>query len=232
VIRIFLALAFSSAVFPARASHATIGGPRHPDGTEITCDLPPEQMLHNTGGSDGPGGPGTGSGLCVFTSLDHSARWQNCEALIGFRDFMTHQPGGGYPSKVDRMIPLMARSKGKPAPGYVQHTGGDPALLDLAIKTGRMPAVTYGYSERYGRPVAHMVNLIHLDGRLACVLDNNFPGADKLEWMDRDEFLRRWRMMGGGWCVVLLAPAPPPIPIASRESQVPREEGPFRAGFG
>jgi hypothetical protein len=201
-------------------SRATVGGPRYSDGTEVTCDLPATEMLKNKAGVDG-------SGLCVFSSLDHSARWQNCQALVGFRDFMTHYPGGGYPTKVDQFIPKMAQSKGLPAPPYVQHTGGDPALLDLAIKTGRMPAVTYGYSERYGRPIAHMVNLVHLDQKWACVLDNNFPGADKLEWMDREEFLRRWRMMGGGWCIVLLEAPPPPVPEA-----VPEAEKPFVAGFG
>jgi hypothetical protein len=211
----------------AQAQRATIGGPRHPDGTEITCDLPASEMLKNKGGSDGRGGPGTGSGLCVFTSLDMAARWQNCTALIGFRDFMTHYPGGGYPAKVDQMIPRMAQSKGLPTPQYVQHTGGDPALLDLALKTGRMPCITYGYSERYGGPIAHMVCLVYLGPKWACILDNNFPKPDQLEWMERDELLRRWKMMGGGWCVILLAPPPPPIP-----SSVPAGESPFVAGFG
>jgi hypothetical protein len=39
-----------------------------------------------------------------------------------------------------------------------------------------MPAVTYGYSPRYGGRVAHMVNLVHLSERWAAILDNNFPG--------------------------------------------------------
>src|SRR5262249_52856310 len=39
---------------------ARVGGPTDDDGTEIACELPGSQQLHNTGGSDG-------AGLCVFT---------------------------------------------------------------------------------------------------------------------------------------------------------------------
>src|SRR5260370_30645652 len=85
------------------------------DNEAITCDLPPSEHLKNSVGRDG-------LGLCVFTSIDHAARWSNEPALIGFRDFMTKQPGGGWPEKVDDYIPKMAASKGLPAPGYVQHT--------------------------------------------------------------------------------------------------------------
>ena len=177
----------------------TVNGPAH-DGREVTTDLPVSQHLKNKGGSDG-------AGLCVFTSLDHAGRWQNDPVFIGFRDFMTHYPGGGYPEKVDTMT--KRKADGLPA-NYVQFTDGDPKPLFLALHTGRMPCITYGYSPRYGQNIAHMVNLLYLDEKWACILDNNFPGT--YEWVEYKEFLRRWRMGGGGWSVVLLNPSAPPVP--------------------
>ena len=186
---------------PARADRATEGGPRYTDGTEVQCDLPLPQWIKNVGGRDG-------AGLCVFTSIEHSGRWQNDVDLVGFQQKMRSEAGGGYPSKVDRMM-----AKYAPSVKYIQYSGNDPAILDLCMKTGRMPATTYGYSERYGGRISHMVNLVHLDDKIACVLDNNFIGADRLEWMSRGEFLRRWTLGGGGWTVILLSAPPPPVPV-------------------
>lgn len=176
-----------------------VNGPTH-EGREIAVDLPINEHLRNKGGSDG-------AGLCVFTSIDHAARWQNEVSLIGFRDYMTKFPGGGYPEKVDKFIPK--KSDGKNV-DYVQFTDGDPASLVLALRTGRMPCITYGYSPRYGGNIAHMVNLVYLDDKWAAILDNNFPGT--YEWVEYKEFIRRWRMGGGGWNLVLLNPSAPPVP--------------------
>ncbi|MSR31568.1 MAG: hypothetical protein EXR99_08695 [Gemmataceae bacterium] len=192
---IFLILAFTLA-------DSSIGGKLSPDAKEaLTCDLPGGEHMKNAGGNDG-------AGLCVFTSVDHAARWQNEERAIGFQQRMRAEPGGGYPEKLERM--MERHCSGAP---FLQYTGNDPALLRLGLRTGRMPAVTYGFSPRYGGRVAHMVNLVHLSDRWACVLDNNYPGEDQYEWMTPPEFLKRWTMGGGGWAVFLLAPPPPPIPV-------------------
>jgi hypothetical protein len=175
-----------------------VGGPEN-DGRDVSTELPTSEHLRNKGGSDG-------AGLCVFTSIDHAARWQNVESLVGFRDFMTQYPGGGYPDKVDAMI----KKKTKEQVQYVQFTDGDPAPLYLALRTGRMPCITYGYSPRYGHNIAHMVNLVYLDDKWACILDNNFPGT--YEWVEHKEFIRRWNLGGGGWSVILLNPSAPPVP--------------------
>lgn len=202
VYTLFLALTLASTwTLQASAERATIGGPTGPDGTEVVCDMPAMEHIRNVGGRDG-------AGLCVFTSIEHSGRWQNCEELRGFQAKMKSELGGGFPAKVDIMMKKYA-----PTAKYVQYSGNDPAILDLAMKTGRMPSVTYGFSERYGGRVYHMVNLVHMDGNVACVLDNNFIGADKLEWMSRGEFLRRWKLGGGGWTVILLSAPPPPVPV-------------------
>ena len=181
-------------------------GTRENHGEAVTVDLPDSQHLRNTGGSDG-------KGLCVFTSIDHAARYQNEKALIGFRDFMASHPGGGWPQKVDQFIPRMAASKGLPTPDYVQHTGGDLEFLKLALATGRYPCVTYAGSDGvfYRGNIAHMVNLVHLSDKWAVIHDNNYP--KQYLWMTPAEFASRWRGNGGGWAVVLLSPPPTPIPV-------------------
>ncbi len=78
-----------------------------------------------------------------------------------------------------------------------------------------MPGVTYSFSptKRYGGArIAHMVSLVHADDQWFCVLDNNYPGLDKYEWMSPAEFLKTYTGGGGGWAVILLDRGPPPLP--------------------
>lgn len=119
---------------------------------------------------------------------------------------MRKEPGGGYPEKLDRMINKYAAGA-----QYIQYEGRDPSVLDFALKTGRMPCVTYSGRDgvHYRGSIAHMVCLVHLDENSACILDNNYIGENELLWMSRSEFLERW----SGWAVVLLNPAPPPCPL-------------------
>jgi hypothetical protein len=182
---------------PFIASKTVVNGSKDPETeVELQCDLPQDQHLHNLP---------NGGGCCVFASMDMAARWHHITPLIGV---LNDKLGGGYPKKVDSVI-------AKRFPGYhnyIQANGeelGVP-LLDWALSNGHIACVTYGYSERYGKPISHMVCLVHLDKTRACVLDNNFP--DSYEWMDRTEFIRRWKMHGGAWCYVFLEPPPPPVP--------------------
>jgi hypothetical protein len=196
---------------------ATIGGRVHNDGTELQCDLPGDFHLKNCGGSDG-------SGLCVFTSISHSARWQNVAVLEGFRDWMRKHPGGGYPQKVDRMIAEICNEKGVPPPSYLQVEGDDLEVLKTACRSGRMPGVTYSYSPtgRYGgQRISHMVSLVHADDRHFVILDNNFPGRagqeNTYEWMTPAEFKKTYTGGRSGWAVILLDPGPPLPPHNPRE---------------
>src|SRR5437870_2565093 len=152
--KLMLFLIVASIPSAAIAERAIVGGSTAPDSkTAVTCDLPASERTKNVGGRDG-------AGLCVFTSIGMAARWQNERRLVNFQEQMRREPGGGYPAKVERMI-------GKYGAGtpYVQYEGSNLDILQAALRSGRMPSVTYGYSERYGGTIAHMVNLIHLDER-------------------------------------------------------------------
>lgn len=203
------------------------GGPTD-GGVRATADLPASQHMRNTGGSDG-------AGLCVFTSIEHCSRWQSL-VLAGLQSYMTTQPGGGYPDKVEQVITAFCRQNKRDIPKFIQHTGGDETVLDLAIKTGRMPGITYaGQDDFYvGQTIAHMVNLVYLDADRAAILDNNRPGV--FVWMSRKQLLDRWRgndangrpltvrqgvrqtPIGGGWTVIFLDGPPPPYVVKPPEA--------------
>jgi hypothetical protein len=153
-----------------------------------------------------------GSGCCVFRSIEHAAKWQNVRELWDFAEWLQKKglEGGGYPGNVKERITAICKDRNVPEPPYIQYDGGkDTTILELALQTGRLPGVTYDGRDgiHYHGSIAHMVNLAYLDSTHAAILDNNFP-PDKLLWMSRDEFLKRW----SGWAVVLLAPRPPAPP--------------------
>jgi hypothetical protein len=194
------------------------GGKVSPDGKEeITCDLPQSEKKRNIGGRDG-------AGLCVFTSIEYAARWQNERGLINFQKQMSQERGGGYPQKVDKMIKKYA-----PGTQYIQKEDGDMEFLRAALKTGRMPCVTYnGHDCHYRGGISHMVTLVHLSDTWACIGDNNFTGDSQYVWMSPSEFKRRWGG-DGAWCVVLLHPSPSPVPHNTRRLNVPNLS--FNAAF-
>ena len=188
---------------------AQVGGPIHPDGTEVHIDLPAERHQKNVGGRDG-------AGLCVFTSIGMAADWAGETVLIDFRDWMRQHPGGGYPSKVDRMITQLCKERNAAPPAYLQIQSNDLELLAQAVRQGHLASVTYCRSPtgRYGgQRVAHMVNCVAARAggqRLWAVLDNSYPGT--IEWMTEEQFRAAYTGLGGGWAVPLLQAGPPPVP--------------------
>lgn len=194
---------------PASADFKPTPIPVSPDGVTATVDLPPNQHIQNTGGL-GPRGPGTGAGLCVFSSCEVAERrWQN-GLLAGFQSWMQSRPGGGDPRKLQQMITAFCKEKGVKEPDYVQHTGGDVTFIEEALKTRRAVCVTYaGADDFYAGGIDHMVVCAHLDKERAAILDNNRPS--RTVWMTRKEFEIRWRARGGGWAVVFLNSPPPPV---------------------
>jgi hypothetical protein len=191
---------------PVRPAEARVGGDEAPDGTPVQVDLPEDLRMHNTGGWDG-------AGLCVFTSLNHAAIWQDVDSLRDFQKWMKSKLGGGYPEKLAAMVTQKCKELGVPEPKYVQVEGSDLEPIRVALKTGRMPCITYSFSPsgRYdGRRIAHMVNCVHDVNGYFGILDNNYP--DKIEWLDESEFKKSYSGGGGGWTVILLDPGPPPPP--------------------
>lgn len=184
------------------------GGPVGPGGAEVATDLPVELRHKNVGGRDG-------AGCCPFASTQHSARYSNERRLWNFlTDVSKNERGGGWPAKMD----LMMKKYGHGAP-YLQYEGRDTSVLELALNTGRMPAVTYsGRDCHYRGGIAHMVSLVYLskEKNQACILDNNFIGANQLVWMSYADFVDRWCGHGSGWAVFLLAPRPPAPPRSAK----------------
>jgi hypothetical protein len=190
---------------PSRVE-AKVGGDVAPDGVPVQVDLPQDLRLHNTGGRDG-------AGLCVFTSINHAALWQAIEPLLDFQKWMKAKPGGGYPEKVAAMITQKCKELAVPEPKYVQVEGSDLEPIRVALKTGRMPCITYSFSPsgRYGgRRIAHMVNCVHDVNGYFGILDNNYP--DALEWLNETELKKSYGGAGGGWTIIFLEPGPPPPP--------------------
>jgi hypothetical protein len=177
--------------------------------THVACYLPLEQRMFNTGGSDG-------AGLCVYSSVTMAARYQNETKLFGLRAYAEKRPGGAWPAKLKKDIDAVA-----PDCKWLQCEGKDMAFVRAAINSGRMVSLDIMGGQ-------HMVDLIHLDDKWACLMDNNAvynrqtKADSQLIWLDAaKEFPKKWH----SWAVVLLAPPPPPAVIASR-TQTPLPDAP------
>ena len=189
-----------------KSSDSWVNGLEH-DGHVLTVDLPGAEHIKNIGSYR------DGAGMCVMSSIEMAARWAGLEQLRGLRNWCAKESGGAYPSKVDRQLAAFFKEKGiKPIP-YLQYEGRSPErLMELIYKTGRMACITYSYSPRYGGRIAHMVCSPMYRGKYAVVLDNNFIGEDKYEWMSKEELVNRMKGGGGAWVFVWLVPGPPPVP--------------------
>ncbi len=205
---------------------SSIGGKSY-QGEEITADLPLNEMKWNIGSRV------DGAGMCVMTSIEQAAVYAGLNELRGLRDWAAKFPGGAWPEKVDRQLQQYAKEKGIALPAYLQYTGSNPAelreLLELIDRTGRIAAIAYGYSPRYGGPINHMVFSPKCgSGRWACIVDNNQIGGirgeenSRFEWMTREELEDRMRtqaalgrraVKSNPWVFVWLAPPPPPPPF-------------------
>lgn len=176
---------------------------------EVQVDLPVSERIRNIGSYR------DGAGMCVMSSIEMASRWANMREYRGLRNWAANEPGGAYPQKVDRQLAAYASRNNLPPPRYINFVGQSPEILEQALRSGRMPSVTYNGRDgvRYRGTIAHMVNLVHFDARWACVLDNNGIGENELIWLSREEFLARWRDSSrGGWAVIWLNFPPPPPP--------------------
>ncbi len=192
---------------------AVIAGPTF-DGNDVAVDLPAQEQIRNIGSKI------DGAGMCVFSSIEMGARAQGLEEMRGWRDWCAANfSGGGWPERVDDYLKKWGKHKGIKIPDYLQYEDKDPEkLLEVIHKTRRMACITYGWGERYGQGISHMV-CSPAYGKWGVILDNNFvakKSGDKwdeniYEWLTREELVRRAKLGGGrAWVFVWLAPPPPP----------------------
>lgn len=180
-----------------------IGGPpetitKAPEHQGLKANAPVPVSMHQKNDAS------FGLGNCVPSSIKVCLRYQglNQEAEVLWQK--AHQrPGGYHPEKLARMLAEPGLSHVK----YQSYTGGNPEFLDRWNSKGFPMGITYGAGQRYGGRIAHMVTLSHIDQSWGAIIDNNFPG--EWSWMPRPELVRRWRLNGGGWAVVVVSPAPP-----------------------
>lgn len=194
---------------PAHAQKSFINGIMH-DKDTITVDLPGSQHIQNIGSK-----LGTHDGMCVFSAIEMAALACGLEQMRGWRNWCAEKyEGGGYPGKVTKCLNAWFDYKKIPSIQYIQYEGKDPgAFMDLCEKTRRPFGMTYGYSPRYGRKVYHMVTGVMFRNKYGVVLDNNFPGEDRYEWVERSEFVRRSIYPGTqAWLFCWLPPAAPLSP--------------------
>lgn len=223
--RYLFTLAFIALAGAVELGHAAReGGKVSPAGEEIHIDLPEELHRRNTSSR--------GQGCCVFTSIHHASLWQRIPQLEEFPKWLQKHglTGGGYPGNVEERINKICKERGAQVPPYIQIFGAvedDLRILEAATKSGRLPTVTYGISPtpgRYRGRIAHMVSLPHADLEKGefCVLDNNFTGVAKYEWMNKAEFVRAYTSGGrSGWSVILLDHGPPPVPWTDGPAPLP-----------
>ena len=180
--------------------------PAMPRAVEQSTSEPALDLLAMPAGSRRANIASQGLGCCTFRSAEWAAHWQNVPAIYGLPEWIKSKgiPGGGTPMKQAEMVRRIATERNLPVPQFAQYEGRDPAVIELALRTGRLPCITWGGN--------HMLVAVHLDTERAAILDNNAPGH--VQWMTRAQFVAKWTQGGGGWVFVLLAPPPPPPPAS------------------
>lgn len=130
-------------------------------------------------------------GSCVWASTITLLRWQGRYATA--EKIRKKYGNGEWPED------WMAKME-KEGLRYSSITNGDVSFLETACRTRRGAAVTIMGG-------AHMVNLVHLDDKWACLIDNNDPGNYK--WVPRASFIAEWQASYGWALTVVYTPAAP-----------------------
>jgi len=184
-----------------------LGDTHPPDGSKIQIDFPLERDMRNIGSRV------DGAGMCVMTSAERAADWSGLEELKGIRDWAAKRPGGCYPEKFDAQVKQYCKEKKINVPNYIFYLGRDASILEIALKSGRMPAVSYSGHDgvQYRGPIAHVVNPVHYRDGWVGIYDNNYDATKRI-WLPENEFLNRWADGRNlGWVIVWLDPPPPPV---------------------
>lgn len=130
-------------------------------------------------------------GSCVYASMISLLRWQN---RYGAAKTLRNRYGNG------EMPTGLAANLDREGIRYAYVTNGDVKFLEWAVRTRRGAAVTV----MGGR---HVVCLVHLDSKVAILLDNN--RIDNFIVVPREVFLAEWRASMGWATTPIYAPAAP-----------------------
>jgi hypothetical protein len=134
-----------------------------------------------------------GGGSCVHASTVHLLYWQGQPELAQW--WRQTYSGGEHASRLHERLNQAHLQ-------FAYTVEGDVAFLEWALRTRRGAGITYFPN--------HAVNLVHLDEQRAGLLDNN--RVQQIVWIERQEFLARWRAYGG-WAWTLVYNPPPPLPF-------------------
>lgn len=130
-------------------------------------------------------------GSCVHATMISLMRWQGRIHLANKwkRTYANGEWPDGLASKFDRE-----------GVRYAYTDKGDVNFLEWASRTRRGCGITVMGG-------AHMVALVHLDDKWACLLDNNF--ISKYKWVPREAMIAEWKA-SHGWAVTpVYTPAAP-----------------------
>jgi len=130
-------------------------------------------------------------GSCVHATMISLMRWQGRPYLANKwrRMYANGEWPDGLASKFDRE-----------GVRYAYTDKGDVKFLEWACRTRRGCGITVLGG-------AHMVALVHLDDKWACILDNN--SIQVYKWIPRETLLAEWKASYGWSATVLYAPAAP-----------------------
>lgn len=132
-------------------------------------------------------------GSCVHATMISLFRWQGRPATA---DYWRRTYGNGeWPED------MAAKFNGEHI-RFAETTKGDVKFLEWACKTRRGAGVTVLGG-------AHMVALVHLDSKWACLLDNN--AVDTFIWVPRETFIAEWKA-SYGWAITPVYTPAAPLP--------------------
>jgi len=133
-----------------------------------------------------------GSGSCVHATLITLLRWQ------GRYEMANHwRKTYGSGETADDLALKMEREGIR----YAYTAGEDDVdFLEWACSTRRGCGITC-------KGGVHMVALVHLDDKWACLLDDN--ATDHYSWVPRERFLAEWKASNSWAVAVIYAPAAP-----------------------
>jgi hypothetical protein len=128
-------------------------------------------------------------GSCMHASLISVLRWQGLDSIA---DYWRHNYYGGA------AVTDLARIGERLGLDYAFTMQGDVSFLEWASRTRRGAAIHYKPN--------HACTFCGFVGDQAVVLDNNSPR--RLEYIDRDQFIRSWKYYGGMALTPVYRPPP------------------------